>query len=140
MRLVMLLTWATATTVMVLSGNAVAGEIIAGEILIDAKALHPAVLMTEPEHRVLFTNRSRQMVHIQFTMKNPNGEKHHVVQVPEQIWAVFHTMGLHPFVVHFLDRAVPDLRGAVEVVGDPYGRPDPLVCDGVTVMGACLER
>jgi hypothetical protein len=140
MRLVMLLTWAMATTVMVLSGNAVAGEIIAGEILIDAKALHPAVLTTEPEHRVLFTNRSGHTVHIQFSMRNPNGEQHHLVQVPEQIWAIFHRMGRHPFVVHFLDRAVPDLYGAVEVVGDPYGRPDPLVCSGITVMGACFER
>ena len=140
MRLVMLLAWVMATTIMVLFGTAVAGEIIAGEILIEEKALHPAVLRTEPEHRVLFTNRSGHSVHIQFTMKNPNGEKHHIVQVPEQIWAIFHTMGHHPFVVHFLDPAAPDLSGAVEIVGDPYGRPDPLVCSGITVMGACLER
>ena len=140
MRLVMLLAWTMATTIMVLSDTAVAGEIIAGEILIEAKALHPEVLMTEPEHRVLFTNRSGRVVHIQFTMKNPNGEKHHLVQVPEQIWAIFHTMGHHPFVVHFLDPAAPDLSGAVEVVGDPYGRPDPRVCSGISVMGACFER
>ncbi len=125
MRLVMLLTWTMATTTMVLSGSSAAGEIIAGEILIEAKALHPEVLMTEPEHRVLFTNRSGHSVHIQFSMPNENRYQHHLVQVPEQIWAIFHQMGRHPFVVHFLDRAVPDLYGAVEVVGDPYGRPDP---------------
>ena len=140
MRLVRLLTWTMATTIMVLSCTTAAEEIITGEILIEANALHPEVLMTEPEHRVLFTNRSGHSVHIQFTMKNPNGEQHHIVQVPEQIWAMFHQLGHHPFVVHFLDRALPDLRGAVEVVGDPYGRPDPLVCNGITVMGACLER
>lgn len=140
MRLVMLLAWTMATTTMALSGSSAAGEIIAGEILIEAKALHPAVLMTEPEHRVLFTNRSGHTVHIQFTMKNPKGEKHHLVQVPEQIWAIFHTMGRHPFVVHFIDPAAPDLYGAVEVVGDPYGGPDPLVCGGITVEGGCIER
>ncbi len=117
-----------------------AEEVIVGEVVIEATALSPQVLVTEPEHRVFFTNRSGHPVHIQFTMKNPHGEQHHVVQVPYQIWAIFHQVGLHPFVVHFLDHTVPDLSGTVEVVGDPYGRPDPLVCSGITVMGACLER
>jgi len=138
MRLVMLLTWTVATTIIVPFGISEAAEIIVGEIVIEAHALHPEVLMTEPEHRVLFTNRSGRAVHVQFIMKN--GDQHHLVQVPEQIWSIFHQFGRHPFVVHFLDSAVPDLHGAVEVVGDPYGRPDPLVCSGITVMGACLER
>jgi hypothetical protein len=138
MRLVMLLTWTLATTIIVLFGISDAAEIIAGEILIEANALHPEVLMTGPEHRVLFTNRSGRSVHIQFSMKN--GEKHHLVQVPEQIWAIFHQFGRHPFVVHFGDPSMADLYGAVEVVGDPYGRPDPLVCSGISVQGACLER
>jgi len=141
MRLIGLLMGTVATALLVVPAiPGAAEEIIAGEILIEANALHPEELMTEPEHRVLFTNRSGHSVHIQFTMKNPNGEQHHIVQVPEQIWAIFHKMGRHPFVVHFLDRTMPDLYGAVEVVGDPYGRPDPLVCNGITVMGACLER
>lgn len=138
MRLVMLLTWTVATTIIVLFGISEAAEIIAGEILIEANALHPEVLMTEPEHRVLFTNRSGRAVHIQFSMKN--GEKHHLIQVPEQIWAIFHQMGRHPFVVHFGDPSMANPYGAVEVVGDPYGGPDPLVCSGISVQGACLER
>jgi hypothetical protein len=69
-----------------------------------------------------------------------NGEQHHLIQVPEQIWAIFHKVGRHPFVVHFGDPAMANLNGAVEVVGDPYGRPNPLVCSGITVMGACLEQ
>ena len=138
MRLVMFLTWAVATALMVLPEISTAAEIIAGEILIEANALHPEVLMTEPEHRVLFTNRSGQSVHIQFAMKN--GEQHHLVQVPKQIWAVFHQTGRHPFVVHFGDPSMANLYGAVEVAGDPYGRPDPLVCSGISVQGACLER
>lgn len=138
MRLVMLLTWTVATTIIVLFGISEAAEIIAGEILIEANALHPEVLMTEPEHRVLFTNRSGRAVHIQFSMKN--GEKHHLIQVPEQIWAIFHQMGRHPFVVHFGDPSMANLYGGVEVVGDPYGGPDPLVCSGISVQGACLER
>jgi hypothetical protein len=140
MRLVVLLTWALATAFPILPGASTAAEILVGEIVIEANALHPEVLMTEPEHRVLFTNRSGHSVHIQFSMKNQNGYQHHLVQVPEQIWAIFHQMGGHPFVVHFGDRAGPDLYGAVEVVGDPYGRPDPLVCSGISVQGACLER
>jgi hypothetical protein len=140
MRLIGLLMWTVAIALIVVPQISAAAEVIVGEILIEANALHPEVLMTEPEHRVLFTNRSGHSVRIQFIMKNPNGEKHHIVQVPEQIWAIFHQMGRHPFVVHFGDRAVPDLYGAVEIVGDPYGRPDPLVCSGITVMGACLER
>jgi hypothetical protein len=129
-----------ATTSVVVSGTSAAGEVIAGEILIETNALRPEVLMTVPERRVVFTNRTGHPAHIQFTMKNPNGEQHHLVQVPEQIWAIFHKVGRHPFVVHFTDRAMPDLYGAVEIVVDPYGRPDPLVCNGITVMGACLER
>jgi hypothetical protein len=138
MRLVELLTLTVATAIVVPPGISAAGEIISGEIFIEANALRPEVLMTEPEHRVLFTNRSGQSIHIQFTMRN--GEQHHLVQVPKQIWAVFHQTGRHPFVVHFGDPAMANLYGAVEVVAGPYGRPDPLICSGITVMGACLER
>jgi len=112
--------------------------VIVGEIIIESTGVRPSIVLTEPEHRVFFVNRSGRTVHIQFLMGN--GQQHHLVQVPEHIWAIFHQVGRHPFVVHFLDRTVPDLYGAVEVVGDPYGRPDPLVCSGITVMGACLER
>jgi hypothetical protein len=38
------------------------------------------------------------------------------------------------------DPSMANLYGAVEVVGDSYGRPDPLVCSGISVQGACLER
>jgi hypothetical protein len=38
------------------------------------------------------------------------------------------------------DPPMANLHGAVEVVGDPYGRLDPLVCNGISVQGACLER
>jgi hypothetical protein len=115
-----------------------AAEEVVGEIIIQAAALQPQVLMTEPEHKVLFVNRSGKMVHIQFLMHN--GGKHHIFQVPEQIWAIFHQSGIHRYVVHFPDPKMPNLDGAVEVVGDPYGRPDPLVCGGVTVQGDCIER
>jgi hypothetical protein len=135
-----MLTLTMATAIVVLTGISAAEETISGEVVIETNALHPEVLMTEPERRVVFINRSGQSVHIQFTMKNPNGEQHHIVQVPDQIWAMFHHVGRHPFTVHFLDHAAPDLSGAVEVVADPYGRPDPMVCNGITVMGACLER
>ena len=117
-----------------------AAEEDVGEIIIQDAALQPQVLMTEPEHKVLFVNRSSQMVHIQFLMRNAENEQHHIFQVPDQIWAIFHRAGLHRYVVHFRDPKMPNLEGAVEVVGDPYGRPDPRVCGEVTVQGACIER
>ncbi len=116
----------------------VANEFIVGEVIIEAGALYPQVLLTAPERKVVFVNRSGRPVHLQFMMKN--GGQHHVVQVPESIWAVFHRPGRHEYEVHFGDRAMHDLHGAVEVVGDPYGGPDPLTCSGITVQGACLER
>jgi hypothetical protein len=115
-----------------------AEEIIAGEVIIEATGLRPSVLMTESEHRVIFVNRSGRMVHVDFMIRDP--ELHHVIQVPDQIWAIFHRPGSHPYEVHFRDPTVADLHGVIEVAGDPYGRPDPLVCSGVTVQGACIER
>ena len=115
-----------------------AEDAIVGEVIIEATALSPAVLLTAPERRVVFVNRSGRSVHLQFLMHNRG--QHDLVQVPESIWAVFHRAGRHEYVVHFGGRAMSDLRGAVEVVGDPYGGPDPLVCSGITVQGACLER
>jgi hypothetical protein len=115
-----------------------AQEITAGEIIIEATALRPQVLMTEPEHEVTFVNRSGRPVHLDLLIRDP--ELHHVIQVPDRIRAVFHRPGRHPYVVHFSDPAVADLRGAIEVVRDPYGGPDPHVCSGVTVQEACIER
>jgi len=115
-----------------------AEEIIAGEIIIEAEALRPQVLMTEPDRRVIFVNRSGRIVHLDFITRDP--EQHHVFQVPDRIWAIFHTTGRHRFEVHFAEPAMADLHGAIEVVGDPYGGPDPRICSGVTVMGACIER
>jgi hypothetical protein len=115
-----------------------AEEVIAGEVIIEATGLQPQVLLTEPEHRVLFINRSGRAVHLDFFIRDP--ELHHVFQVPDRIWAIFHRPGRHPYVVHFGGPGAADLQGAVEVVGDPYGGPDPHVCSGVTVQGACIER
>ena len=115
-----------------------AEEVIVGEVIIEAKGLSPAVLLTAPERRVVFVNRSGRLVHLQFLMHNRG--QHDLVQVPESIWAVFHRVGRHAYEVHFDNHAMSDLHGAVEVVGDPYGGPDPLVCSGITVQGACLER
>jgi hypothetical protein len=113
-------------------------EKIVGEVVIESAGLQPPVLMTEPEHKVFFVNRSGQVVHIQFLMQD--GGQHHIFQVPEQIWAIFHRPGRHSYVVHFRDPRISTLEGAVEVMGDSRGRPDPHVCSGITVQGACIER
>ncbi len=113
-------------------------EIIAGEIVIEPGGLRPSVLMTEPERRVTFVNRSGKVVHVDFIFRDP--ELHHTVQVSDKIWAVFHRPGRHPYEVHFQDRALADLHGVIEIVGDPYGGPDARICSGITVQGACIER
>jgi hypothetical protein len=118
--------------------RAAAEEIIAGEIIIEATALRPQVLLTELDRQVTFVNRSGQPVHVDFISRDP--ELHHVFQVQDRIWAIFHRSGRHPFEVHFRNPALADLHGAVEVVGDPYGRPDARICSGITVQGACIER
>jgi len=127
-----------AVTVLVKPGFSADEKLITGEVVIEATALRPQVLMTEPEHRVTFVNRSGQMLHVDFILHDP--ELHHVIQVSDQIWAIFHRPGRHPYEVHFSDPRLPDLHGAIEVMGDPYGGPDPRVCGGVTVQGACVER
>ncbi len=129
---------AVAASVLFSLPAAAAEEIIIGEIIIEAEALRPQVLLTEPDRRVTFINRSGKLVHVDFITRDP--EKHHAFQVPDRIWAVFHRPGRHPFEVHFGDSGIPDLHGAVEVLVDPYGGPDPRICGGVTVMGACIER
>lgn len=137
-RVTLALVIGAAATVLIQPRQSEAEEIITGEIIIEAEALRPQVLMTEPERRVIFVNRSGRIVHVDFITRNP--ERHHTFQVPDRIWAVFHWPGRHPFEVHFGDPALADLQGAVEVVDNPYGGPDPRVCSGVTVMGACIER
>jgi hypothetical protein len=39
-----------------------------------------------------------------------------------------------------MNRTMSDLRGAVVAVEDPYGEPDLVVCGGIAVQGACIER
>ena len=107
-------------------------------IVIEPSALGPPALNAVPERRVTFVNRTGRMVHIEF---NGGAARHHVIQVPDQIWAIFHRAGSHPYVVHFPDDTAADMmEGVVEIVADPHQRPDPEACVGVTVMGACLER
>jgi hypothetical protein len=70
-------------------------EIIPADVIIEATALRPQVLMTEPERRVTFVNRSGRMVHLDFIIRDP--ELHHVFQVLDRIWAIFHRPGRHPY-------------------------------------------
>jgi len=137
-RVTLALVIGVAATVLIQPRQSEAGEIITGEIIIEAEAIRPQVLMTEPERRVIFVNRSGRTVHVDFITRDP--ERHHTFQVPDRIWAIFHRPGRHSYEVHFNEPGMADLHGAVEIVGDPYGGPDPRVCSGVTVMGACIER
>jgi hypothetical protein len=113
---------------------ALAGE----QVIIEPGGLRPPVLVTEAQRQVDFVNRTGRLVHMEFLGHEP--DEHHVVQVQDQIWAVFHLAGRHNYEVHFLDPAMKDLKGAVEIREHPSEVSDPLVCRGVMVTGGCLER
>ena len=113
--------------------SAAAGE----EIVIEAAGLSPQVLRAGMDHRVRFVNRTGKPVHVEFI---GDSGWHHVEQLQDEIWAVFHRPGLHPYVVPLTNDRLGELHGTVEVRSDPRGRPEPQDCVGVTVMGACLER
>ncbi len=97
----------------------------------------PPTLRATLDERVTFVNRSGRMVYVQFI---GDSGKHHVFQIPNQIWAEFHRPGRHPYIVQFPDGRGPDIHGVIEVPGDHFRRPDLQACAGVTVMGGCLER
>ena len=113
------------------------------QILIEAAALRPPVFSTTVGHRVTFVNRTGQLAHVEFLSDlrehREGPTEHRVFQVPGEIWAEFHRPGRHEYVVHFSTHREPDLRGAVDVADDPSGLVTPPVCDGVRVMGVCLE-
>ena len=107
------------------------------QVVIYTTGVLPGVLKIKPEERVLFVNRTGKTVHVEFPEAS---DRHHVFQVPDQIWAVFHSTGRHPYVVHLTDGPTVELRGAVDVESDPRGRSDSQPCNGVTVLGTCLQR
>ena len=107
------------------------------EIVIEVSKLNPPLLKTTVGERVTFVNRSGRTAHVEFI---GNSGRHRVFQVSNEIWAIFHRPGLHPYEVHFSAPKAAALRGTVEAVEDPSGRADPHTCDSFTVMGECIER
>lgn len=111
------------------------------QVVIEAKAVRPAVLETTTAHRVMFVNRTGRLVHIEFT--GDPGE-HQVFQVPGQIWAVFHRPGRHPYAVHVgTGRDTATLQGVVEVAEDPNRPAELPTCDSATlhertIQGPCI--
>jgi plastocyanin len=118
-----------------LAGTAGQGE--TAQVVIGTDRLEPRVLQASTADRVTFVNRSGRVVHVEF---GPDRGRHHVFQVPGEIWAVFHQPGPHVYAVHFETGPRRELRGVVEV-GHVPERPSesPPTCTGVTVMGVCLE-
>ena len=108
-----------------------------GQITIQAGWVDPPLFQATVNERITFINSSGRAAHVEFF---GDSQRHHVTQVLTEIWVIFHTSGRHPYVVHFPESGAADLRGEVEVIGDPRERPDGRACDGITVMGACLER
>jgi plastocyanin len=108
-------------------------------IVIEAKALRPAIVETTVGDRVTFVNRSGRVVHVEFI---GTSSEHRVFQNPREIWAEFHLTGRHEYMVHLSGGGrATELRGTVVVHEDPSARTAPRECNGfVTVMGVCLER
>jgi hypothetical protein len=105
-------------------------------VVIEATGLKPRVLQATTADRVVFLNRSGRLVHVEFLGSR---SQHRVFQVPGQIWAVFHTAGPHPYVVHLESGKRTELHGVVEVGHVPERAPNLPVCPGITVEGVCLE-
>jgi hypothetical protein len=106
------------------------------QILIEATGVRPPVLRTTTAHRVNFVNRSGRYAHVEFVGEAAG---HYVVQVPGDIWVIFHRPGRHQYVVHLESGKPVSLEGVVEVVRDPHDTPGPHTCGGLTVMGNCIE-
>ena len=104
-------------------------------VLIQADRLGPAALQTTVEQRVTFVNRSGRIAHIDF---GGDGAEHHVFQVPGSIWAIFHRVGRHAYVVHFESGRRGSLQGQVDVAEGPRDE-GPQTCTSVTVMDVCIE-
>jgi plastocyanin len=107
------------------------------EIVIEGTKLNPPLFKATVGERVTFVNRSGRTVHVEFL---GDAGRHRVFQVPNEIWAIFHRAGSHPYEVHFSDPRARTLRGTVEAAEDPSGRGDPHTCDSLTIMGECIER
>jgi hypothetical protein len=109
----------------------------AAEIVIDAGALTPVVLIIESDESVTFVNRSGRVVHLEFRGR---ADEHHVFQVPGRIRATFQRAGRHPYVVHFETTPRAELQGVVEVREPASARSQPPMCNGVSVGEICVER
>jgi hypothetical protein len=108
----------------------------AGVVIIHASALGPPALSAIVGERVTFVNESGRPVHVEFGV---DPDRHHVFQVADRIWAVFHRPGPHGYAVHVTDGGdIRELRGVVEIV-EGAGDPSLPQCPGfATVMGTCL--
>ena len=107
------------------------------EVIIQATALEPHVLLTVAGQRVNFVKRVDRPVHVEFG-EDPG--RHHVFQIPGggPIWAIFHRPGTHPYVVHIYDGKTTVLHGVVEVLESPERPWGPGTC-GAVVMEECVE-
>jgi len=106
------------------------------QVVITATALEPRVLQTTTAQRVMFVNRSGQTVHVEFLGRS---DQHHVFWVADQIWARFHSAGVHQYVVHYPTGRGRDLRGWVEVGHVPEPEGEVHTCTWVSVMENCIE-
>ena len=125
-----------ALLIVMLASAAVPGEAV--RVVIGPDGLEPRVLHATTADRVTFVNRSGRVVHMEF---GEDRGKHHVFQVPGEIWAVFHQAGPHLYVVHFETGERRELRGVVEVEHVPDRGPVEKLptCNGITVQGVRLE-
>ncbi len=113
-----------------------AAEAAEREVVISALTVDPPVLRVLPDQRVVFVNRSGRSVHIDLV---GDAKQHHVFRVSGEIWAIFHRLGRHDYIVDFDDPGRGHLRGVIDVTEDRVSGSLPPTCSTVTVIGACLE-
>ena len=107
------------------------------EIVIEATGARPEVLRTAIDRTVVFRNRSGRPLDVSFLGYRG---MHHVSEASGQLTVVFHLAGRHPYVVMFGGSYKSHLHGMVEVDPNPSHIREPLVCNGLRIMDACLER
>ena len=107
------------------------------EPFVEATTVMPEVLRTAIDRTVVFRNHSGRSIAVSFLGYRG---MHHVSEVSGQLPVVFHLAGRHPYVVTFGDSEEGHLHGVVEIRPDLSHERDPRVCNGLKIMGACIER
>jgi hypothetical protein len=108
------------------------------QVVIENDRLEPRTLETLTGQRINFVNRTGYPVHLQLSR---DIRQHEVIQIPATgpVWAIFHTPGTHPYVIHIYGRKTRALDGVISVTADETHQWQSRTCD-VVVEGNCIAE